>query len=194
MELLLPWVESLDINCSDKLGVTALMAALDNDQYEVAGELLDHPDIDLTVRDDEGNTVLNYVLRSNYLFYLDEILSSLRNSLSKKEIMTALLKKIIICLKDWKRCKTKFSLILDHYDVSFRNGVLLDYILKVPKIENIFDILKEMKVRCPDLKFKTSNVDNIIAMVDTGYGGLIDADMLDIKEICLKLREKKVSE
>ena len=73
VEMLLPWVKSNDVkqvNCSDTMGVTGLMAALMMDQYEVGGLLLDLPGIDTSARDKEGRTVLDYLLKSKSLFYL----------------------------------------------------------------------------------------------------------------------------
>ena len=81
MEVLLPMVQQVEggIDCTDQLGITGLMAALEKGQFEVVDRLLDHdPPVDITVEDHRGNTALDYVLRSKTLLFLDEVLEKFR--------------------------------------------------------------------------------------------------------------------
>ena len=131
VKLLLPWVQKNGVNCADSMGITSLMAALEKDQYEVGGMLLDLPGLDFSVRDMEGRTVLDYLLRSKSLFYFEEIVEDLSNILSAAEINDRLLTKLTECLAALNDNITLFKRLLPYYNINYNNGELLNRVTKL---------------------------------------------------------------
>jgi len=131
VKLLLPWVQENDVNCADSLGVTGLMAALEKDQYEVGGLLLDLPGLDISVRDRKGRTVLTYLLVSNSLFYFEEIVEGLKSILPAAEINDRLLAKLTKCVATTNmKDIALFKRLLAYYDINYKNGELLNRVMR----------------------------------------------------------------
>ncbi|RMJ28008.1 CorA-like Mg2+ transporter protein [Aspergillus sp. HF37] len=64
------------INVQDDDGWTSINRAICNDHFECVQELLSDPDIDLTLRDNEGDTALSIAARSDFVFIMVQILGT----------------------------------------------------------------------------------------------------------------------
>eukprot|EP00092_Neocalanus_flemingeri_P038656 GFUD01042086.1.p1 GENE.GFUD01042086.1~~GFUD01042086.1.p1 ORF type:complete len:485 (+),score=88.89 GFUD01042086.1:73-1527(+) len=199
VKMLLPWVKRNGVNCSDSLGVTGLMAALVSDQYEVAGLLLDLPGIDITARDNDGRTVLDYLLKSKSFFYLEEILDKLALMLTTEEVNELILKKITECLSDFKKHTTVFRRLLPYYDIEYKSGKLFNRALKYAGESTILalEFILQFYGHSVDdlLKLSPDNVTALVAATAEGHSGLIGKCLLrqglvDMKKF-LKLCRKK---
>lgn len=60
----------------DKDGWTSLSRAICNNQFACMQELLSDPDIDLALHDNEGDTALSLATRSNFVFFMLQILGT----------------------------------------------------------------------------------------------------------------------
>jgi len=174
VEMLLPWVKSNDVkqvNCSDTMGVTGLMAALMMDQYEVGGLLLDLPGIDTSARDKEGRTVLDYLLKSKSLFYLEEIVDDLEWSVPKDEINESILKKLQECLPELKSKITLFNRLLPFYSITYKCGELLNNALKYAGDGTTLAVKTILEEDV--LKLYPNNLRALVAATAAGHTGLI---------------------
>eukprot|EP00092_Neocalanus_flemingeri_P088598 GFUD01111957.1.p1 GENE.GFUD01111957.1~~GFUD01111957.1.p1 ORF type:complete len:473 (+),score=101.56 GFUD01111957.1:105-1523(+) len=202
VEMVLPWVKRNGVNCSDSLGVTGLMAALVADQYDVGGLLLDLPGMDLTVRDNDGRTVLDYLLKSKSLFYFEEIIEKLSRILTTEEVSGLILIKLTECLPELKEQKNLFSRLLWHYNINYKSGELFNRALKYAGESTILaveSILQDLDI----LKLTPDNVTALVAATAAGHSGLIGIFLmreglldkkLDMKKFLKMCREKGVKD
>merc|ERR1719462_124344 len=132
VEMLLPIVENtpLGINCKDGFGMTGLMAALEKGRSEVVDRLLDESEVDLdfTQQDFKGRNVLDMVLTSPSDYFMDYVLEELASTLVKKgELSKLLLPRLLSCVTHGK--VKKFKKILEYYEVNFKDGALLSFLI-----------------------------------------------------------------
>ena len=199
VDIMLPWVKRTDVNCSDRMGVTALMAALAKDQYEVGGRLLDLPGVDFSLRDIQGKTVLHHLLQSKSLFFFDEIVEEMENILPHEEFNNVLLKKLKECLPVLKDSLTMFKRVLAWYDISFRNNELFTQAMLQAGGDGI--ILAFQLIYPEDIPEKLSQdgLEAIATAVAAGHTALIGLvlyshEMVDMVELLSLCREKGVTE
>ena len=74
MDMLLPLV---DVNFQDPLGMTPLMVALESGQSQIAGNLLNNAQLNVLLKTEEGKTILDFVLDSDYPFLLPDVLKKM---------------------------------------------------------------------------------------------------------------------
>jgi len=171
VNLMLPWVQKNNVNCADSMGVTGLMAALENDQHEVVGLLLDLPGLDFSARDSKGRTVLDYLLRSKFLFYFEEILEELDSILMAAEVNDRLLIKLTECLAVLKDNTTLFKRLLPYYDINYKNGELLNRVMKLAGESTILAVVAIMQeVEEGDGSFEFTR-DNLVALATAAAAG-----------------------
>jgi len=132
VEQLLPVAENtaLGINCADGAGVTGLMAALEKGRLEVVDKLLDHKDIntDFTQTDSRGRSALDLVILSPSVHFMDVVLEGLAANLVKdEELEKVLLPRLLSCVNLGK--VNKFQRMLDFFDVNFKEGALLSFLI-----------------------------------------------------------------
>ena len=132
VEMMLPIVETspLGINCKDGFGMTGLMAALEKGRLEVVDRLLDEweVDLDFTQQDFQGRNVLDMVITSPSDYFMDYVLEELSSTLVKKgELSKLLLPRLISCVTHGK--VNKFKKILEYYEVNFKDGALLSFLI-----------------------------------------------------------------
>ena len=132
VEQLLPVAEKtvLGINCADGAGVTGLMAALEKGRLEVVDKLLDHKDIntDFTQTDSRGRSALDLVILSPSVHFMDVVLEGLPANLVKdEELEKVLLPRLLSCVNLGK--VNKFQRMLDFFDVNFKEGALLSFLI-----------------------------------------------------------------
>ena len=135
VELLLPVVENtaLGVNCADGAGVTGLMAALEKARLEVVDRLLDHKDInmDFTQTDTRGRNALDLVILSPSDHFMHLILHGLRTDCIDKnqELEKVLLPRLLSCISLGKHGLGKFKKMLDFFNVNFKEGALLSFLI-----------------------------------------------------------------
>lgn len=120
----------LGINCADGAGVTGLMAALEKGRLEVVDKLLDHKDIntDFTQTDSRGRSALDLVILSPSVHFMDVVLEGLAANLVKdEELEKVLLPRLLSCVNLGK--VNKFQRMLDFFDVNFKEGALLSFLI-----------------------------------------------------------------
>lgn len=132
VEQLLPVAENtvLGINCADGAGVTGMMAALEKGRLEVVDKLLDHKDIntDFTQTDSRGRSALDLVILSPSVHFMDVVLEGLAANLVKdEELEKVLLPRLLSCVNLGK--VNKFQRMLDFFDVNFKEGALLSFLI-----------------------------------------------------------------
>ena len=132
VEMMLPIVETspLGINCKDGFGMTGLMAALEKGRLEVVDRLLDEweVDLDFTQQDFKGRNVLDMVLTSPSNYFMDYVLEELASTVVKKgELSKLLLPRLLSCVTHGK--VNKFKKILEYYEVNFKDGALLSFLI-----------------------------------------------------------------
>merc|ERR1719495_1463338 len=132
VEMMLPIVETspLGINCKDGFGMTGLMAALEKGRLEVVDRLLDEweVDLDFTQQDFQGRNVLDMVITSPSDYFMDYVLEELSSTLVKKgELSKLLLPRLISCVTHGK--VNKFKKMLVFYEVNFKDGALLSFLI-----------------------------------------------------------------
>merc|ERR1719209_1362172 len=132
VEMLLPIVETtpLGINCKDGFGMTGLMAALEKGRLEVVDRLLDEWEIDLdfTQQDCKGRKALDIVITSPSDYFMDYVLEELSSTLVKKgELSKLLLPRLLSCVTHGK--VNKFKKMLEYYEVNFKDGALLSFLI-----------------------------------------------------------------
>merc|ERR1719209_402130 len=132
VEMLLPIVETtpLGINCKDGFGMTGLMAALEKGRLEVVDRLLDEweVDLDFTQQDFQGRNVLDMVITSPSDYFMDYVLEELSSTLVKEgELSKLLLPRLISCVTHGK--VNKFKKMLEYYEVNFKDGALLSFLI-----------------------------------------------------------------
>jgi len=133
VELLLPVVEhtALGVNCKDGAGLTGLMAALEKGRLEVVDKLLDHGDIDtdFTQTDAKGRTALDLAILSPSDHFLDFILGRLQETCFAKdeELEKVILPRLLSCVNLGK--VKKFKKMLEFFDVNFKEGALLNFLI-----------------------------------------------------------------
>ena len=152
VELLLPMVDNtaLGVNCADGVGVTGLMAALEKGRLEVVDRLLDHRDIDMdfTKTDTRGRNALDLVILSPSDHFMDLILDGLEaNCVDKnKELEKVLLPRLLSCVS--LGMVGKFKKMLDFFNVNFKEGALLSFLIisgEVKFIKNDESTLKNLR-------------------------------------------------
>ena len=129
---MLPIVETspLGINCKDGFGMTGLMAALEKGRLEVVDRLLDEweVDLDFTQQDFQGRNVLDMVITSPSDYFMDYVLEELSSTLAKKgELSKLLLPRLLSCVTQGK--VKKFKKMLVFYEVNFKDGALLSFLI-----------------------------------------------------------------
>ena len=132
VEMMLPIVKTtpVGINCKDGFGMTGLMAALEKGRLEVVDRLLDECEVDLdfTQQDFKGRNVLDMVLTSPSDYFMDYVLEELASTLVKKgELSKLLLPRLLSCVSHGK--VNKFKKILEYYEVNFKDGALLSFLI-----------------------------------------------------------------
>merc|ERR1719447_660814 len=131
VEMLLPIVENtpLGINCKDGFGMTGLMAALEKGRLEVVERLLYEGDVDLdfTQQDCKGRNVLDIVITSPNDHFMDYVLVELSTLVKKGELSKLLLPRLLSCVTQGK--VKKFKKMLEFYEVNFKDGALLSFLL-----------------------------------------------------------------
>merc|ERR1719447_480008 len=132
VEMLLPIVENtpLGINCKDGFGMTGLMAALEKGRSEVVDRLLDEWEIDLdfTQQDCKRRNVLDIVITSPSDHFMDYVLEELASTLVKRgELSKLLLPRLLSCVTHGK--VKKFKKMLEYYEVNFKDGALLSFLI-----------------------------------------------------------------
>ena len=133
--LLLPVVENtaLGVNCADGAGVTGLMAALEKARLEVVDRLLDHKDInmDFTQTDTRGRNALDLVILSPSNHFMHLILHGLRTDCieKKQKLEKVLLPRLLSCVSLGKHGLGKFRIMLDFFNVNFKEGALLSFLI-----------------------------------------------------------------
>ena len=132
VEMLLPIVENtpLGINCKDGFGMTGLMAALEKGRLEVVERLLyeGEVDLDFTQQDCKGRNVLDMVITSPSDHFMDYVLEELSSTLVKKgELSKLLLPRLLSCVTQGR--VKKFKKVLVFYDVNFKDGALLSFLI-----------------------------------------------------------------
>merc|ERR1719447_1887481 len=131
VEMLMPIVENtpLGINCKDGFGMTGLMAALEKGRLEVVERLLyeGEVDLDFTQQDCKGRNVLDIVITSPNDHFMDYVLVELASTLKKGELSKLLLPRLLSCVTQGK--VEKFKKILEFYEVNFKDGALLSFLI-----------------------------------------------------------------
>merc|ERR1719447_971242 len=131
VEMLLPIVENtpLGINCKDGFGMTGLMAALEKGRLEVVERLLyeGEVDLDFTQQDCKGRNVLDIVITSPNDHFMDYFLVELASTLKKGELSKLLLPRLLSCVTQGK--VKKFKKMLVFYEVNFKDGALLSFLI-----------------------------------------------------------------
>ena len=132
VEMLLPIVENtpLGINCKDGFGMTGLMAALEKGRLEVVERLLyeGEVDLDFTQQDCKRRNVLDIVITSPSDHFMDYVLEELASTLVKKgELSKLLLPRLLSCVTQGK--VKKFKKMLEFYEVDFKDGALLSFLI-----------------------------------------------------------------
>merc|ERR1719204_1763589 len=131
VEMLLPIVENtpLGINCKDGFGMTGLMAALEKGRLEVVERLLyeGEVDLDFTQQDCKGRNVLDIVITSPNDHFMDYFLVELASTLKKGELSKLLLPRLLSCVTQGK--VKKFKKMLEYYEVNFKDGALLSFLI-----------------------------------------------------------------
>ena len=119
VSLLLPVVERGEggVNCTDRLGMTGLMAALETAQLDVVELLLGHKDTDFTVKDCQGRTALDFVLSSKSICFIKTILDVFEEKLSFEELQEVLLPRLETCALENKI--DHFMTMLVYYNVNY---------------------------------------------------------------------------
>jgi len=135
VELMLPLVENtaLGVNCADGAGVTGLMAGLEKARLEVVDRLLGHKDtnMDFTQTDTRGRNALDLVILSPSDHFMHLILHGLKSNCIDKnqELEKVLLPRILSCVSLGKHGLRKFKKMLDYFNVNFKEGALLSFLI-----------------------------------------------------------------
>jgi len=201
VDILLPWITRTDVNGTDRMGVTALMAALSADQYEVAGTLLDLPGHNFSLRDIQGATVLHHLLRSKSLFFFEEIVLEMRDILSEEELNKTLLKKLVECLPRLKDNMTMFKRVLDEYDIHFNNYELYGKAMSLTGVDVVLASKTIFRAGIPDSESDSDKIPSIslATAIAAGHASLIGEglclyEIVDMKEVLAMCRERGVEE
>ena len=120
---------ALGINCADGAGVTGLMAALEKGRLEVVDKLLAHKDInmDFSQTDSRGRNALDLVILSPSDHFMGVVLEGLAANLVKEELEKVLLPRLLSCVNLGE--VNKFERMLDFFDVNFKEGALLSFLV-----------------------------------------------------------------
>merc|ERR1719318_1870537 len=182
------------------MGVTALMAALAKDHYEVGGTLLDLPGVDFSKRDIQGKTVLHHLLQSKSLFFFEEIALKCEDILPYEEINNILMKKLKDCLPELKEDATIFKRVLAWFDddMDFRDGELFTQAMLQAGDATIL----AFQIMYPDNIYEKVSQEGLVATataVAAGHTALIGLvlrshKMVDMVELLSLCREKGVTE
>jgi len=189
VEILLPWVKRTDVNCADRMGITALMAALSKDQFEVGETLLDLPGHDFSLRDIQGKTVLDHLLKSKSLIFFSEICDEMEDILTEEELSNVLLDKLVEYLSKLNDNITKFKRVLIWYDTSFRdNELLTQALLLVRDGESLALAFTAMYPDDIEEELTDDNLSSIATAVAAGHYFLIGLmlrsyEVIDMKEL-----------
>ena len=150
VELMLPLVENtaLGVNCEDGAGVTGLMAGLEKARLEVVDRLLDHKDInmDFTQTDSRGRNALDLVILSPSDHFMHLILHGLKTNCIDKnqELEKVLLPRLLSCVSLGKHGLRKFKKMLDYYNVNFKEGALLSFLIIAGEVKFIKKFKRKM--------------------------------------------------
>jgi hypothetical protein len=75
--------------------------------------------------------VLDYLLKSKSLFYLDEIVEEMEVILSPGELNDIRLMKLTECLPELKDNITMFKMVMPYFHINYKNGELLNRAMKL---------------------------------------------------------------
>ena len=147
VSLLLPVVELGEggVNCTDRLGMTGLMAALETAQLDVVQLLLGHKDInmDFTVKDTQGRTALDFVISSKSAYFIPTILDVLEDDLEIEEFQKVLLLRLETC--GLKNKMEHFVKLLDYFDINYKEGALLSTLISQGNTKFIVAVINQFK-------------------------------------------------
>ena len=150
VELMLPVVENtaLGVNCADGAGVTGLMAGLEKARLEVVDRLLGHKDtnMDFTQTDTRGRNALDLVILSPSDHFMHLILHGLKSNCIDKnqELEKVLLPRILSCVSLGKHGLRKFKKMLDYFNVNFKEGALLSFLIIAGEVKFIKKFKRKM--------------------------------------------------
>jgi len=106
-----------------------LMAALEKGRLEVVDKLLAHKDInmDFSQTDSRGRNALDLVILSPSDHFMGVVLEGLAANLVKEELEKVLLPRLLSCVNLGE--VNKFERMLDFFDVNFKEGALLSFLI-----------------------------------------------------------------
>ena len=155
MDLLLPLV---DVNFQDPLGMTPLMVALDQGHIEMAEIMHNSSKLDVHLKTEDGRTILNFILESDYPFLLQAVLKKMAGTdrTAVKQLLHTEL--YITCRMD---SLAKFCYLLKYVDLNYRDKegrtiLMMAALRGKPKFVRLLLTFKKVEVNCVDSNSMTA--------------------------------------